>query len=86
MTPFQADLFSEFSEKIVCLDSTHRTNQYKHKLVTMVVPDAFHNGMIAPLQTNKLHVVYIHTHLGCPVAWLISNREDEATLTMLLRP
>ena len=27
----------------------------------------------------------IHTHLGCPVAWLISNREDEATLTMLFK-
>ena len=53
MAPFQAKLFSEFSEKIVCLDSTHRTNQYKHKLVTMVVPDEFHNGMIAPLQTDK---------------------------------
>ena len=51
----------------------------------MVIPDEFHNGMIAPLQTNKLHVVYIHTHLGCPVAWLISNREDEATLTMLFK-
>ena len=61
MTPFQADLFSEFSGKIVCLDSTHRTNQYKHKLVTMVVPDEFHNGMIAPLETNKLHVVYMFT-------------------------
>lgn len=45
MTAFQADLFTEFSGKILCLDSTHRTNQYKHKLVTMVVPDEFHNGM-----------------------------------------
>ena len=61
MTPFQADLFSEFSKKIVCLDSTHRTNQYKHKLVTMVVSDEFHNGMIAPLHINKLHVVCILT-------------------------
>lgn len=42
----------------------------------MVVPNEFCNGMIAQLQTNKLHVVY--TLLGCPVAWLISNREEEA--------
>ena len=27
----------------------------------------------------------MHTHLGCPVAWLIFNREDEATLTMLFK-
>ena len=45
MTSFQAEIFTEFSGKIVCLDSTHRTNQYKHKLITMVVPDEFHNGM-----------------------------------------
>ena len=45
MTVFQADLSTEFSGKILCLDSTHQTNQYKHKLVTMVVPEEFHNGM-----------------------------------------
>ena len=27
----------------------------------------------------------MHTHLGCPIAWLISNREDEATLTMVFK-
>ena len=44
MTEFQMNIFEEFSAKIVCLDSTHRTNQYKHKLVTLVVPDEFRNG------------------------------------------
>lgn len=44
MTGFQYKLFNEFSEKIVCLDSTHRTNQYKHKLVTLLVADEFRNG------------------------------------------
>ena len=34
MSEFQAKLFRTFSEKVVCLDSTHRTNQYKHKLTT----------------------------------------------------
>ncbi len=34
MTDFQSKLFSDFSVKVVCLDSTHGTNQYKHKLVT----------------------------------------------------
>ena len=46
MSEFQAKLFEEFSEKIVCLDSTHRTNQYKHKLTTLVVADEYHNGNI----------------------------------------
>ncbi len=44
MTQFQSSLFNEFSEKVVCLDSTHGTNQYKHKLVTLLVADEFRNG------------------------------------------
>ena len=28
---------------------------------------------------------YAYIHPGCPVAWLISNREDEATLTMFFK-
>lgn len=44
MTDFQALLFNEFSSKIVCLDSTHCTNQYKYKLITLMVVDDFHNG------------------------------------------
>lgn len=45
MTDFQAGLFELFSNKIVCLDSTHKTNQYRFKLITVVVPDEYHNGM-----------------------------------------
>lgn len=29
-----------------------------------------------------MHMLY---HTGCPVAWMISNREDEATLTLLFK-
>ena len=46
MTDFQAQLFNEFSNKIVCLDSTHRTNQYRHKLITLMVVDEFRNGKV----------------------------------------
>ena len=45
MTNFQAGLFEMFSSKIVCLDSTHKTNQYCFKLITVVVSDEYHNGM-----------------------------------------
>ena len=44
MTSFQAGLFEMFCNKIVCLDSTHKTNQYRFKLITAVVPDEYHNG------------------------------------------
>ena len=42
MTEFQASLFITLSHKVVCLDSTHKTNQYRFKLL-MVVPDEFRN-------------------------------------------
>ena len=45
MTDFQATLFEAFCGKITCIDSTHKTNQYRFKLLTIVVPDEYHNGM-----------------------------------------
>ncbi len=47
MTGLQAKLFEDFSLKVVCLDLTHKTNQYKHKLITLMVADEFHNGKTA---------------------------------------
>ena len=44
MTSFQAALFEGFCGRITCLDSTHKTNQYRFKLLTIVVPDEYHNG------------------------------------------
>ena len=46
MTDFQASLFETFSSKIVCIDSTHKTNQYRFKLITVIVSDEYHNGII----------------------------------------
>lgn len=47
MTAFQAQMFEMFSRKVVCIDSTHKTNPYGFKLVTIVVPDEFKNGNFA---------------------------------------
>lgn len=44
MTAFQASILNTFSHKIVCLDSTHKTNQYRFKLLTLIVPDEYRNG------------------------------------------
>lgn len=44
MTSFQASMFEAFCSKITCLDSTHKTNQCRFKLLTVVVPDEYHNG------------------------------------------
>ena len=42
MTEMQAKLFEAFSKNIVFLDATHCTNQYRHKLITLMVADDFH--------------------------------------------
>ena len=44
MTEFQAQLFEEFGNKLVCIDSTHKTNEYKFKLITLLVVDEYHKG------------------------------------------
>ena len=40
MTEFQATLFEKFST-FACVDSTHKTNEYGYKLISMVVADDF---------------------------------------------
>ena len=44
MTQFQATMFEKHSQRVVGIDSTHKTNPYGFKLVTVVVPDKFKNG------------------------------------------
>ena len=44
MTPYQSQLFEEFGEKVVCMDSTHMTNEYRFKLITLLVVDECHKG------------------------------------------
>lgn len=44
MTAYQSQLFAEFAHKVVCLDSTHKTNEYRFKLITLLVVDEFHRG------------------------------------------
>ena len=49
MTGFQTTLFDA---RIVCLDSTHKTNQYRFKLLTVVVPDEYRNGNLHTCNIN----------------------------------
>ena len=41
MTNFQTEMYDKRSNRLVCIDSTHNTNPYRFKLVTIVVPDEF---------------------------------------------
>ena len=38
-TEFQMELYRNCASKIVCIDSTHGTNQYRFKLISVIVPD-----------------------------------------------
>jgi len=49
-TEFQRKMYSQFCSKIVCIDSTHGTNSYKFKLITLLVSDDFAAGMLAVVQ------------------------------------
>lgn len=44
MTEFQAEIFQTFSERIVCVDATHNTNQYGFHLISVLVADEYRNG------------------------------------------
>jgi hypothetical protein len=43
MTEFQVSMYAQFSS-FVCVDSTHKTNEYGYKLITLMVIDEFRKG------------------------------------------
>ena len=43
-TQFQMELYRKHATTILCIDSTHGTNQYRFKLITCIVPDDHGKG------------------------------------------
>ena len=43
-TQFQMKLYQKYASTILCIDSTHGTNQYRFKLISVVVPDEYGKG------------------------------------------
>ena len=43
-TQFQREIYQKHATTILCIDSTHGTNQYRFKLITCVVPDDHGKG------------------------------------------
>ena len=43
-TQFQMELYERHASTILCIDSTHGTNQYRFKLITCIVPDNHGKG------------------------------------------
>ena len=49
-TKFQLDIYQQYASTVVCIDSTHKTNVYDFKLVTLMVIDEYGEGKL------KVHV------------------------------
>ncbi|XP_053388439.1 uncharacterized protein LOC128551562 [Mercenaria mercenaria] len=64
MTNKQKEMFQKFGERILCMDSTHGTNSYLFKLITLLVVDEYKRGY--------------------PVAFCVTNREDETTIKIFI--
>ena len=43
-TEHEKELFEKFSSGVVCVDSTHNTNQYNYKLITLMIRDNHGQG------------------------------------------
>ena len=43
-TQFQRDIYCQYAPTVICLDSTHKTNIYDFKLVTLLVVDDYGEG------------------------------------------
>ena len=40
-TKFQQDIYQRYASSVICIDSTHKTNVYDFKLVTLMVIDEY---------------------------------------------
>ena len=53
-TKEQLKMFEKQAHKIVCIDATHKTNQYKFSLINLVIPDEVNKGYrVAHLICNR---------------------------------
>ena len=43
-TNFQQDIYQQYASSVICIDSTHKTNVYDFKLVTLMVVDDYGEG------------------------------------------
>ena len=68
-TEFQMELYRRHASTILCIDSTHGTNQYRFKLIACVVPDDHGKGrsMIQIPYSDLFHAYYTHRSTCCTV-------------------
>ena len=69
-TEFQMEFYRQHAPTILCIDSTHGTNQYNFELITCVVPDA----MVKVHMYNLLYQL-LETGRPRPIVWCLFNHE-----------
>lgn len=40
------DIYQKFAGRILCINSTHKTNSYLYKLITLMVAEEFRKGCV----------------------------------------
>ena len=45
-TEFQRDLYQQYAQTVLCIDSTHKTNSHDFKLISVFVPDEYGEGQL----------------------------------------
>ena len=83
-TKFQLQLNKKHAPTIMCIDSTHGTNQYRFKLITMAVPDEHGKGKFLSIFVQFKELLIFSMCSGQPVGWCIADNESSDTIELFL--
>ncbi|XP_062599776.1 uncharacterized protein LOC134261354 isoform X2 [Saccostrea cucullata] len=80
MTKQQLKMYEKFAPLILCMDSTHKTNMYSFKLITLLVPDEFRHGYpVAFCISSKENEQAISLFLSA-----VKNKSPQTTVNILM--
>jgi hypothetical protein len=80
MTGFQADMFAKFSA-LSCIDSTHKTNEYGYKLITLLVIDEFRKGQPVAWAITDVEDAQTYQEFFKSVKWRVPEAVIETLMT-----
>ncbi len=59
-TKFQQKMYEQYASTVVCIDSTHKTNVYDFKLITLMVIDEYGEGKLLLIVARTLYIYYCY--------------------------
>ena len=75
-TKHQKKLLQQFGANVLCMDSTHGTNQYDFKLITVMVDDHFGQGVSFTYYCFD-EIITPVSFAGRMVGWRICSKEEK---------